>query len=75
MNKIKKRGNKVENNKLVFQMPKENEEDFQTIMDNVDLDEIRKAEENNRMRVFKRTQAWGDSGILNNLDPVLQAMP
>mgnify|MGYP003148327417 CR=1 FL=1 len=58
----------MENNKLVFHMPKENKEDFQSIMDNVDLDEIRKAEENNKMRGFKRTQSWGDSGILNNLD-------
>ena len=58
----------MKNNKLVFQMPKENEDDFQSIMDSVDMEEIYHFERNREMKDYLKGKADSDSGILNNIN-------
>ena len=58
----------MKNNKLVFQMPKENKDDFQSIMDSVDMEELYHFERNRKMKDYLKGKADSDSGILNNID-------
>tara|TARA_Y100001963_G_scaffold158855_1_gene260053 strand:- start:94 stop:507 length:414 start_codon:yes stop_codon:yes gene_type:complete len=58
----------MENNKLVFHMPKENKEDFQTIMDDIDMEKLYKFERNRKIKDYLKGKADSDSGILNNID-------
>ena len=61
----------MKNKELIFHMPKENkeeQEDYQTIMDNTDWSKIYEYEQQMRISEYKKSEALDDRGILNDID-------
>ena len=58
----------MKNKELIFHIPRENKEDFQSIMDSVDTEEVYEAERKMRELEFKRKDSMSDNGILNDMD-------
>jgi hypothetical protein len=56
------------NKKLIFHIPRENKEDFQSIMDSVDMEKLYEFERDRKMKDYLKGKADSDSGILNNID-------
>ena len=61
----------MKNKDIIFHMPKENkeeQEDYQTIMDNTDWSKIYEYEQQMRISEYKKSEALDDRGILNDID-------
>tara|TARA_R110002051_G_scaffold316944_2_gene397369 strand:- start:534 stop:947 length:414 start_codon:yes stop_codon:yes gene_type:complete len=58
----------MENKKLLFHIPRENKEDFQSIMNSVDMNELYKAEDKMKQLEYLKKDSMRDNGILNNID-------
>lgn len=60
----------MKNKDLIFHMPKgkEEEEDYQTIMNNTDWSEIYEKEQKLRQKEYIKNQSLDDRGILNDIE-------
>jgi len=58
----------MKNKELIFHIPRENKEDFQSIMDSVDMEKLYEFEQDRKMKDYLKGKADSDSGILNNID-------
>ena len=58
----------MENKKLLFHIPRENKEDFQSIMNSVDMNELYKAEDKMKQLEYLKKDSMQDNGILNDID-------
>jgi len=56
------------NKKLLFHIPRENKEDFQSIMNSVDMNELYEAEDKMKQLEYLKKDSMRDNGILNNID-------
>jgi len=58
----------MKNKELIFHIPRENKEDFQSIMNSVDMEKLYEFEQDRKMKDYLKGKADSDSGILNNID-------